>query len=763
MGYYTEVAADTPYLWWKLNETSGTSVADASGNSRTATHNSVTVNQTQIAYTELDKSVRYTAASNSYTTWTPGSAITSSFTVEFWVRTTTTAAYQNVLGAWSAVSSSNYGFAFAITSGGTCEAYTANSGFTNYQLHNPLMTLSTDTWYHVAAAYNSSTFDIKWYLNGALTATTNAGAASSLWNTSKPFTLGRLTKDGTATDFDGYLDEVAVYTSTLTGARILAHYEAVAVTNIDIAAGTTQNVTFTGLDATVDIIAGTSIPADNVPDITFTGLDATVLGEAQLTVTVDNVPTATFTMSGYDPYDLTVLSFNPDVYWNFQDLPASNGGVIKDISGNGRDLIKSGASTFDAENIHGHGSDAGYRGMSVVDTTTQFHIYREAVGTSSFITDEFTVAGWWNEDNVEPIGSPDYKVIYTNYQGTTIGYEPDSGGVGSFNVILSNAADTSTGNVNFNVLAPNLTVSDGWNHYALVVRSTGRVVYLYINGVLRGEGTWSALLGTAGLGTARLQVNTYSRGSGAIEAGTAIDDIAIWERELSASDILILSEGTEDIVIAADATKNITFTGLSCDVGAGINITVLPETANVSYQGLNTSLQVNGGISFQPDTPNITLAGLAPTIDVVSYITETVSNLPNLHYSAPDALVLTRPDNLDFEWIQPLAIEFTARDAETLSSLDYGALFQGQDRVLAFRLGNTSSISTDFLIYAASINATIVDSVLFSLDQSDWSTSLLIEHIGANAITDVIYVKVALPDGALVGTGTFTITVEQNA
>src|SRR5690348_7032901 len=38
MSYSAEVLADSPLAYWKLDETSGTSAADSSGNSRTATY-----------------------------------------------------------------------------------------------------------------------------------------------------------------------------------------------------------------------------------------------------------------------------------------------------------------------------------------------------------------------------------------------------------------------------------------------------------------------------------------------------------------------------------------------------------------------------------------------------------------------------------------------------------------------------------------------------------------------------------------------------
>ena len=105
--YTTEVLADSPYLYWKLDETSGTTATDSSGNSRSGTYtNSPTLNQT--ALINEGKSVDFDGT-NDYCKYTLPSNFTGSFTMECWINSDTYASYPGVFGAWTANSNGNYG------------------------------------------------------------------------------------------------------------------------------------------------------------------------------------------------------------------------------------------------------------------------------------------------------------------------------------------------------------------------------------------------------------------------------------------------------------------------------------------------------------------------------------------------------------------------------------------------------------------------------------------------------------------------------
>jgi len=82
------------------------------------------------------------------------------------------------------------------------------------------VSLSTDTWYHIAAVHNSGGTDI--YLNGSALAE-GLGSQTTINNTSTPLTLG--SRAGSYTyAFTGLIDEVAIFDEALDSSAIAAIY-----------------------------------------------------------------------------------------------------------------------------------------------------------------------------------------------------------------------------------------------------------------------------------------------------------------------------------------------------------------------------------------------------------------------------------------------------------------------------------------------------------------------------------------------------------
>jgi hypothetical protein len=77
----------------------------------------------------------------------------------------------------------------------------------------------TNTWHHVVATKNGAT--VKLYIDGV--DRTGTVTNSTLANSSDPVTIGN---NSTTEYFDGYLDDVAVYNTALSAARVKAHYRA---------------------------------------------------------------------------------------------------------------------------------------------------------------------------------------------------------------------------------------------------------------------------------------------------------------------------------------------------------------------------------------------------------------------------------------------------------------------------------------------------------------------------------------------------------
>ncbi|MEK7950531.1 LamG-like jellyroll fold domain-containing protein [Luteolibacter soli] len=106
-------------------------------------------------------------------------------------------------------------------------AYNRNGSTFTFSITSGAGTVTAGAWHHVVATWDSTTNQGKLYVNGVLCSTsavvTPSGPNNSTYepNNTRPLTLG--SRDG-AFGWSGDLDEPAYYTSVLSGAQVLAHY-----------------------------------------------------------------------------------------------------------------------------------------------------------------------------------------------------------------------------------------------------------------------------------------------------------------------------------------------------------------------------------------------------------------------------------------------------------------------------------------------------------------------------------------------------------
>jgi autotransporter-associated beta strand protein len=106
-------------------------------------------------------------------------------------------------------------------------AYNRNGSTFTFSLTSGAGTVTAGAWHHVVATWDSVANQGKIYVNGVLRATSAviapSGPNSSTYepNNTRPFTLG--SRDG-AFPWSGDIDEPAYYTSVLSDAQVLAHY-----------------------------------------------------------------------------------------------------------------------------------------------------------------------------------------------------------------------------------------------------------------------------------------------------------------------------------------------------------------------------------------------------------------------------------------------------------------------------------------------------------------------------------------------------------
>jgi Concanavalin A-like lectin/glucanases superfamily/Bacterial Ig-like domain len=216
--YRSEVLADNPGSYWRLGEASGTAAADTMGANPGTYTGGVTLGQPGAivgdtnASASLDGVDDYVVVPDA-----PSLDFTTAVTVEAWVQRTKSAAYQVVLGKPGNGQSKLENYSLWFNTGNGIQAYFGN-GTTFVSVASAALDTS---WHHVVATYDNAT--AKLYVDGTLRS--SASSTVQLTPNTLPLNLGRA--QGTSSySFGGRLDEVAVYPSILSAARIQAHYDA---------------------------------------------------------------------------------------------------------------------------------------------------------------------------------------------------------------------------------------------------------------------------------------------------------------------------------------------------------------------------------------------------------------------------------------------------------------------------------------------------------------------------------------------------------
>jgi Concanavalin A-like lectin/glucanases superfamily/Peptidase family M23 len=283
-GYPAVVQADAPGGYWRLDEASGTTAADSSGNGNTGTYvTGVTLGSPGALQGSSDTSV--TLNGNGGYLSVPNSASlspTGAVSVETWLYLT---GYGGSFGtSWSRVVSKEGMYGLFLNYPGGAE------GQIEWDVYVPeqegVVTLDADhlqlnQWYHLVCTYDGGQVHV--YINGVEKATGYATyAISAIY---PPVVIGGASGDGPV---PGRVDEVAVYSTALSAARIRAHYLA-GTTGVAGTATPTPTATST---ATSTPTATNTPTSTSVPTATNTPLPAST---ATNTPTSTPVPTATNT------------------------------------------------------------------------------------------------------------------------------------------------------------------------------------------------------------------------------------------------------------------------------------------------------------------------------------------------------------------------------------------------------------------------------------------------------------------------------------
>nr|MBA3540656.1 alkaline phosphatase D family protein [Deltaproteobacteria bacterium] len=234
--YRDAVLADSPTAYLMLQETTGTTAVDQTGN-----HAGTYVNAPTLAIAGPvagGKGVTFAAASSQYVNWTTLGTLganlkTSSW--EFWVKTTTTAT-ANILGTLNTGTTTaveintNQNENSTLVAGKTRGFFRGTSG--SYNRAALTGGIYDGAWHHVVLVYETgTTFTL--YVDGVAQTLAYGGQQNpaTFANFEFPLTLAARNLRGVIDAYSSLsLAHVAVYPTRLTSARVLAHFNATSAT-----------------------------------------------------------------------------------------------------------------------------------------------------------------------------------------------------------------------------------------------------------------------------------------------------------------------------------------------------------------------------------------------------------------------------------------------------------------------------------------------------------------------------------------------------
>jgi hypothetical protein len=216
------VLADNPLGYWRLGESSGTTAVDGVRGRHGTYAGAPTLGAAGALNGDADTSVTFNGSSQ-YVSVPYDSALNpAQFTVEAWAKPTGGSQYRSLLSSMEDAGggASWRGYWLGINPSNKWEAEVSQSGGPVTALTSP-GTVSTSTWTHLCLTYDGTT--MTFYVDGVLVGsqTTSYRQVSGV-----PLAIATgLYNGSTASElFPGSVDEVTVYGSALSQARIQAHY-----------------------------------------------------------------------------------------------------------------------------------------------------------------------------------------------------------------------------------------------------------------------------------------------------------------------------------------------------------------------------------------------------------------------------------------------------------------------------------------------------------------------------------------------------------
>jgi hypothetical protein len=211
--YGATVLADSPYIFWRMNETSGTTMLDSSGNGRDGSYSGgITFGAAGIA----GAAVTFDGSSGAGN-YLPVETVSGTFSVELWVKPTQDS-HTVLFTTWGVSGGSQFDFQ-RYNGHPHGDIGTGSSWLTTAA--DSATPIPLDEWTHLVYVVTPSGWTI--YQNNVVANSDVYSGTPLLFDTTTPLTVAA---HGSSLFLGGTLDEVAIYTTALSPERVAAHYAA---------------------------------------------------------------------------------------------------------------------------------------------------------------------------------------------------------------------------------------------------------------------------------------------------------------------------------------------------------------------------------------------------------------------------------------------------------------------------------------------------------------------------------------------------------
>jgi glucose/arabinose dehydrogenase len=221
--YASAVGADAPFVYWRLGETAGTAAADASGNARPGTYvGGVALNKAGALAGDGNPSVQLDGNDDDVIRNPITGVGTTAISTDLWLKTTDTTKEAGIVSYAASSSADEF----------QLRDYRALRVYIKGTRVDTGIALNDGQWHHLAVTWTSTGGAVRVYKDGALAFSNSvpvqAGASitggGALVLGQEQDTVGGGFESSQA--FLGQLDEVALYPTALSAARVSAHRQA---------------------------------------------------------------------------------------------------------------------------------------------------------------------------------------------------------------------------------------------------------------------------------------------------------------------------------------------------------------------------------------------------------------------------------------------------------------------------------------------------------------------------------------------------------